>query len=165
MSIAKKGSRKLVVGDETYRWKVGRRRRVSDWKAADLGLLDAGWEAHARRFGLGDTADVVFNVVVEAFEQPASRLVVRVHSRVVDGFLGVEQLTRVGPRTVAGLIARAREAGWNPAERGDMRLDVFEDPEAPHQPAVLVLPSETWPKVPEGYEPRVVPLEIWSRDR
>ena len=164
MGIGSKGSRKLVVGEQTCRWKVGRPRKVSDWKAAELGMLDSRWEEHARQFGLGATADVVFNLVVEAFEQPASRLVIRIHSRVVDGFLGPEQLLRIGPRTVAGLVLKARAAGWNPVERGDMRFDVFEDPGAPHRPAVLVLPSSDWPAMPGDYEPRVVPLELWSRD-
>jgi hypothetical protein len=57
MGIAKKGSRRIDVDGVSYRWRVSRWRQLSDWKPADLELLDPRWLERGRGFGLVDVAD------------------------------------------------------------------------------------------------------------
>jgi hypothetical protein len=158
VTLARKGSRSIVVSGVAYRFAVSRWRRVSDWSPASAGIVDERWLAEARRFGLGDVANVTFTIAVERAERPASKLLVRYHSRIVDGFLGPEQLTSVTPAFIETLVTHALACGWNPAERGEFRLDVVDNSGRPARPALLVLPGVT--RDDPSYERRVVPLRI-----
>lgn len=134
---------------------VGAPRRVSDFRD-EPGVVDSAWRAMARAHGLGSVARVVSLVTIESSEQPASRLVVRYASRVVDGFLGIEQLASVTPRLVRGAIERALEAGWRASGARHAELEIEADDEAPAalRPKILVIPEVSL-VAPEGY-PRVV---------
>src|SRR5688572_24142493 len=139
--LARKSSRKLVVADVAYRYKVSRWRRISDWKPASAGLVDERWLARARTLGLGDVADVEFTIAIERQDEPVSKTIVTYHAHVIDGFLGPEQLTRIQPSLVAKLITESLSAGWRPKERGDVRLHLVENGQLPERPALLVLPG------------------------
>jgi hypothetical protein len=158
MTLAKKGSRKIVVGGVAYRFHVSRWRKVSDWSPARAGVLDGRWLARARRHGLGNVADVTFTIAIERQERPVSKILTTYHARVVDGFLGPEQLTSIRPSLVRTIVTRALESGWDPARRGDFRLDIVENSGRPERPALLVLPGVTGDI--EGYERRIVPVRI-----
>ena len=72
MTIPKMGSRRIVVDGLAYRWRVSRWRKISGWSPDRLELLDPRWLEQARRFGLGDVADVTFTIAVELHDKPAS---------------------------------------------------------------------------------------------
>jgi hypothetical protein len=160
MPIAKKGSRRIVVDGVAYRWRVSPWKRLSSWTPPDVGLLSQTWVEQARRVGLGDMADVAMNVTVEASENPSSRLRVRYAAKVVDGFLGFEQLSSITPSLVRFVIAQARGAGWDPAKAGDHRIELVENLEGEKRPALLALPG--FGDAP-GYEPRIVLVPL-TRD-
>jgi hypothetical protein len=158
MTLARKGSRAIVVGGVGYRFKISRWRKVSDWKPADAGLVDERWLEQARRFGLGDVANVRFGIAVELAERPVSKIIAGYHALVVDGFLGIEQFTRIGPSLIATVVEHALARGWKPSERGDFRLEIVENTTKPGRPALLVLAGLT--EDDASYEPRVVPVRI-----
>lgn len=141
--LARKSARKLVVAGVAYRYKVSRWRRISDWKPASAGLVDERWLQRARALGLGDVADVRFTIAIELEDEPVSKTIVTYHAHVIDGFLGPEQLTRIQPSLVAKLIEQSLTAGWNPKERGDLRLHLVDNGPLPERPALLVLPGLT----------------------
>lgn len=161
MGMAKKGSRRITVNEMTYRWRVSRWRRLSGWKPADLELLDPRWLEQARRLGLGDVADVVFNIAIELYEEPAARILVKYYAKVVDGFLGIEQLTQVKPQLVREIIERALASRWDPRGRTNHDVELVENSGDPRRPVLLLLPG--WDDA-GGYENRMVPLEIWTRE-
>mgnify|MGYP006955658625 CR=1 FL=1 len=131
-------------------------------RIADLELLDQRWLATARGFGLGDVADIVFNIPIERYEAPASRLLVKYYAMIVDGFLGPEQFTQIKPSLIREIIVHARAAGWDPGAKGEQILELVENAGLPHRPALLLLPE--WPatRAPElaGYEPRIQVLKL-----
>jgi hypothetical protein len=139
--LARKSSRKLVVGDVAYRYKVSRWRKVSDWRPASADLVDERWLERARALGLGDVADVELTIAIERQDEPVSKTIVTYHAHVIDGFLGIEQFTRIQPSLVATLITKSLSAGWKPDERGDVRLHLVENSPLPERPALLVLPG------------------------
>lgn len=100
MTMPRKGSRRIVVAGIPYRWHVSRWKRISGWSPASLELLDRRWLEQARRFGLGDVADVTFSIAVELWDNPVSRIRVRYYAMIIDGFLGPEQLTQIKPQLV-----------------------------------------------------------------
>jgi hypothetical protein len=151
--LAKKSSRKLVVDDVAYRYKVSRWRRISDWKPARAGLVDERFLARARAFGLGSVCDVTFTIAIELFEEPVSKTIVTYHAHVIDGFLGPEQITRIQPALVAELVRQSLASGWRPSERGELRLDLVENGDSPARPGLLVLPGVA--EDVEGYENRI----------
>lgn len=158
MTIPSKGARAIVVGDVRYRFRVSRWRRLSAWSPASVGLVDPRWLAYARRFGLGDVADVAFTIAIERAQAPASTLVARYHAKIIDGFLGPEQLTAVTPSLVRQILERAIEDGWRPGARGDQRVDLVENSGDPRRPVLMVLPGIASDL--DGYEKKLVPLRI-----
>jgi hypothetical protein len=156
--LAKKSSRKIVVGGVAYRYKVSRWRRVSDWTPASAGLVDPRWLEQAQKLGLGSVADITFGIAIELWDEPASKTLVTYHAKLIDGFLGPEQLTSITPALLQTLVEQALGAGWQPNRRGDLRFDLVENGDEPTRPALLVLPG-LGTDVPD-YEPRVVPIRI-----
>ena len=86
MAIARKDSRRIVVHNLTYRWKV-RRRPTYDQ---------------------GFASPILF--VVELADRPASKLLVTLQAARPDNWLGAERDV-VTPALVAGHVADARAAG------------------------------------------------------
>lgn len=158
MTIPSKGARAIVVGGVRYRFRVSRWRKVSGWSPASVGLLDPRWLEHARRLGLGDVADVAFTIAIERAEAPASTLVARYHAKIVDGFLGPEQLTAVTPSLVRQILERALDDGWRPGAKGDRRVALVENSGDLLRPVLMVLPGITSDL--DGYEKKLVPLRI-----
>jgi len=95
----------------------------------------------AQKYGLGDTVDVLFNFVVELFADPISKIVVKYYGLVIDSFLGFEQFTQIKPPLVAQIIEQAIDNGWTPNQKGDYKVELFENSGQKHRPAVLVLPG------------------------
>jgi hypothetical protein len=164
MSMPKKGTKKIVADGVTYRWRVSRWRRVSDWKPADLENLDAEWLERARQFGLGEMADVVFRVPIELHESPSSQLLVKYFAKVVDGFFGPEQFTQIRPSFVRRVIESARAAGWDPAGHRHMTIEVVESSDAPLKPVLLILPH--WKNIHPipGYDREVQLIPLFRKD-
>lgn len=158
MTMPRKGSRKIVLAGIAYRWHASRWRKISGWSPASLELLDPRWLEQARRFGLGDVADVAFTIAVELYDKPVSRIRVQYYAMVVDGFLGFEQLTQLKPRLVRTIIERALASGWSPDKSGDFSLEIVENTGQERRPALLVLPGLN--NDIEGYENRMVPIRI-----
>jgi hypothetical protein len=69
----------------------------------------------------------------------------------VDGFHGPEQLVSMKPKNIAEVIHKCRENGWNPHQKGDYRVQIFED-KGQYQTGVLLLPAKKvkGKKVKEG---------------
>ncbi len=93
MAIARKDSRRIVVDDATYRWKVRRRPTYNQ----------------------GLASPILF--VVELAAQPAGRLCVALPAARPDNWLRVGS-TVVTPALVACHVRAARAAGWEPDRRG-----------------------------------------------
>ena len=125
MGMAKKGSRKLVVDGVSYRWRVSRPRRISAWRRAPE-LLDEKYLAIAEQYNLGEVADVVFYIPIEHYSNPKSKLLIRYFGLVVDGFLGIEQFSRIKPGLIADIIREASSRGWRPEQKGDCVVEIFE---------------------------------------
>ena len=140
MSMAKKGSRKITVEGVDYRWGVSRYRLVSDWRI-DTDFVGEKYVEIARRFGLGEVADVVFNIVIELYQDPKSRIRVKYFGLIIDGFLGPEQYTQIKPRLIAEIVEQSITNGWDPGSRGDYNLEIIENTGEKSRPAVLVLPG------------------------
>ena len=97
MALARRDSRRIVVGGRVYRWKVRRRPTYSQAN---------GW------------TPLIF--AVEPADRPASRLVVQLPGARPDNWLGLPGAV-VTPGLVARCIADARAAGWDPS-RGGIRV-------------------------------------------
>jgi hypothetical protein len=158
MTMPRKGSRRIVVAGTAYRWHVSRWRKISGWSPASLELLDPRWLEQARRFGLGDVADVTFNIAVELHDEPVSRIRARYYAMIVDGFLGFEQLTQIKPQLIRTILERALAAGWIPDKRGDFSLEIVENTGREWRPALMVLPGLN--DDIEGYENRMIPIRV-----
>ena len=157
MSLPKKKSRKISVRGNEFRWLVSDWHRISDW-SADSEFVDRTYLEIARNFGLGDTADVYFNLVIEQYSKPVSKVIVNYYGMVVEGFLGYEQFTQIKPSFVAQIIEQAIEGGWQPNQKGDYQIKVYENSGEKHRPAVLVLPGLN--EGAKGYENLIKPIQI-----
>ena len=140
MSISKTGSRKIAVNGVDYRWRVSRYRMVSDWKI-EQDILSEDYLKVARQYGLGSVADIIFNIPIELFNDPKSKIILKYFGLCVDGFLGPEQITQVKPQLIAQVIEKSLLNGWNPHCKGDHTIKLYENSGEKHRPAVLVLPD------------------------
>lgn len=98
MALARRDSRRIVVGGRGYRWKVRHRPTYCQGN---------GW------------TPLMF--VVELAERPASRLVVRLPVARPDNWLDLPGGV-VTPALVAQCIADALATGWDPARPGPARV-------------------------------------------
>jgi hypothetical protein len=158
MTMPRKGSRRIVVGGVAYRWRVSRYKRISGWSATSLTLLDPRWLEQARKFGLGDVADVTFTIAVELHDKPVSRIRVKYYAKIVDGFLGPEHFTEITPQLIRAIIERALASGWAPDKAGDWSMEIVENTGQLRRPALMILPGLTGDI--EGYEKRMIPIRI-----
>lgn len=139
MAITKKGSRKIHVRGCDYRWRVNKFRKVSDWRK-ESGILQEAYAAAAAKYGLGAVADITFNVPIERYENPVSKIMVKCFGFCVDGFLGIETLMGIKPRTIAAIIEHFLDEGWAPSVKGDRYTELYEQ-SGDQTPALLVIPS------------------------
>jgi hypothetical protein len=140
MAIVKKGSRKIAVEGIEYRWRVSKYRNVSNWRH-DSNVIDGVYQAAAKQYGLGDIANVVFNIPVELYENPVSKIMIKYYGIVVDGFLGIEQLGSIKPTLISQIIKESLLSGWLPNSKGDYSIEVVENTGESHRPAILLLPG------------------------
>ncbi|MGD2182870.1 hypothetical protein [Lusitaniella coriacea] len=97
MTLPKKGTRKITVNDESYRWLIRRK--------ATYGQTD---------YGIG-----TLHVAVEHFQKPGSTLVIitdRSHPK--DYSTQKTQIQPVTPADVKEWIQKAIEQGWQPKTPG-----------------------------------------------
>lgn len=140
MAIPKKGSRKIIVDDIEYIYRVSKPKKKSDWREEE-NELNENFLNYAQHYGLGQVMDVNFGIVIQLSKKPVSNIFVKYHSIVIDGFLGIEQITQIKPNLIAHLIKTALLDGWNPSEKGDYRLTLAEQNTKDKEPIVLQLPD------------------------
>ena len=140
MALAKKGTRRISVGQTEYIYKVSRIKKTSELRSGEKELEET-FLKFARYYGLGQVMDAVINIVVQLEDNPSSSLFVKCKTIIVDGFMGFEQVLSIKPSLVAGLITQAMEEGWNPERRGDYRMNVAQCFEKGASPQVLLLPE------------------------
>lgn len=117
--------------------------------------MDEEFMRYARYYGLGSVSDIVFNVPVELYKNPGSKIVITFYALRVDGFHGPEQLMMIKPGLIARLIKICIGAGWNPKEKGDFKVKLFASPVV-GETSVLILS----PKPNTGPNPEELVFEL-----
>ncbi len=95
MAIAKKGTRRIVVDDEPYRWLI---RRKATYSQSD--------------YGIG-----TLHVAIEHAHESGAVLIVytgRAHPK----DWATEEVSPIHPSDVAGWIRQALASGWEPSQPG-----------------------------------------------
>lgn len=157
MAIPRKGTRKIVVENTSYVFKVSKPRKKSDWRV-QKNELDKTFMNYARHYGLGNVKDVTFGIVIQLLDNPVSSIFIKYHSILVDGFLGSEQLTQIQPNFISYIITKAINDGWNPSKKGNFRLNIAEQNTNEKKHVILLLPNMN--EGPENYENLDKPVEI-----
>ena len=137
MSIPKKGSRKIICSNQCFRWRVSRDRILSDWKL-DATKVDPVWLERAQKHRLGRVADIRITVAIEAFENPAGRILLHVLGTLIDGFLGYEHDVQVKPKMIGAVIEQALDEGWNPSSPQEFKIVMGHEPCEPFRPVMLL---------------------------
>lgn len=158
MSLSKKGSRRIIVNGVDYRWKVSRYKLISEWRS-EPDLLSEDYLKAAGKYGLGDIADVVFNIVIELYDNPQSKIIVKYFGLCVDGFLSIETLVQIKPQLVADIIEKSTLNGWIPAHKENYTGNLFENSGKIHRPAILILPDIMNDKI-QNYDNSVFGIRI-----
>lgn len=140
MAIPKKGSKKITVNNIEYIYRVSKPKKKSDWRKEE-NELNENFLTYAEYYGLGQVMDVNYGIVIQLFEKPVSNIFIKYHSIVVDGFLGIEQITQVKPNLITHLIKTAILNGWKPSEKGDYKFNLAEQNTKNKEPIVLQLPN------------------------
>lgn len=140
MALSKKGIRKITIDGKTYQYKISKIKKVSEWKEED-GQLNETFMEYAKYYGLGSVADAVINIIIQSTGFQISRIIVKIHTLLIDGFMGPEQITQVTPRLISHLIKIALEDNWNPQEKPDYRMELAEQNTKDKQPVILQLPK------------------------
>jgi len=140
MAITKKGSKKIIVRGIVFRWRVNAYRIKSVWKSGKETLSNE-YLAAATPFRLGDVQDIVFNVPVELYDQPVSKIMITGFSHCIDGFMGPEQIMEIKPKTIANIIERMLDDGWDPSKKGDRNAELHDHNDDKHNPIVLIIPG------------------------
>lgn len=125
MAIAKKGSRKIIIDDIEYLYKISKIKQESDWREQNNELSER-FMKYARYYGLGQVKDVTINIFIQLKENPISNCFVTISTILIDSFFGPEQITQIKPKFVAELIRHALVNGWQPTEKGDFKINVLE---------------------------------------
>lgn len=118
MSLSKKGSRSIEVNGIKYHFKVSKVKKKSDWRKQS-NELDETFMKYASYYNLGNVRDATINVVIELASAPASRMLVKIHTLIVDGFMGSEQIISITPKLVEQLTKNSLTDGWDPHKKGD----------------------------------------------
>ncbi|MEM6800489.1 MAG: hypothetical protein AAF696_03740, partial [Bacteroidota bacterium] len=157
MAISKKGARKIHVNGVDYLYKVSKVKKKSVWREQNDELNDT-FMKYASYFGLGEVRDITINIVVQLSDRPVSTYFIKIHTLLVSGFMGPEQITQIKPKFVRELIFKGLKDGWNPAKEGDARLTILESQTKEHQPLILQLPDMN--EGVEDYQNLERPIEI-----
>ena len=89
-------------------------------------MLDEVYYKIAAQYGLGQVADVVFNIPIELYHEPKSKILAKYFGIIIDGFLGIEQVAQIKPGLVTNIIRESLRNGWNPSAKGDYMVEIFE---------------------------------------
>lgn len=142
MAISKKGSRILKINGEIYLYKISKIKKKSDWRDSK-NELNENFIKIADYYGLGKVKDITINIVVQLRENPRSTFFIKIHTILVDGFMGPEQITQIKPQLVKQLIIKSLSDGWDPNEKGDFRLNILETKTKNKEPIFLLLPDQS----------------------
>lgn len=140
MSISKKGTRKIIVDEIEYLYKVSKPKKKSDWREQENEVNETFIE-YASYFGLGKVKDITINIVVQLYNKPVSSLFVKCHSILIDGFMGAEQIMQITPKLVSNLILEAINDDWDPFNKRDYRMNIVEQNSKNKEPIILKLPD------------------------
>ena len=125
MAISKNGSRKIIVDEVKYLYKVSKIKNKSGWREQE-DELDDTFMKYASYYGLGKVKDITINIVIQLMENPVSNMFIKFNTILVDGFMGAEQITQIKPKLISELINKGLNDGWKPSEKGDYRLSLLE---------------------------------------
>ena len=104
-------------------------------------MLDETYLQIAEHYRLGHIADILFNIPIELYSQPKSKILVKYFGLAVDGFLGIEQFAQIKPGLISRIISESIQHGWEPTQKGDYPIEIFENTGERHRPAIIVLPG------------------------
>jgi len=136
MAIAKKGARKITINQITYLFKVSKIKKKSDWRAQN-DELDETFLKYARYNGIGQVKDITINIVIQLAENPISKMLIKINTILINGFMGAEQITQVKPKLIAELVNIGLNNGWKPSLKGDYRLNLLETNAKAKKPILL----------------------------
>ena len=114
---------------------------------------------YASYYGLGNVQDATINVVIELAITPVSKLLVKIHFLIVDGFMGPEQIISIKPKLVTQLIKKGLIEGWNPGYKGDHQIELIQQKSEQEKPVILQLPNMN--EEATTYENLEKPMEIY----
>jgi hypothetical protein len=149
MAISKKGSRKIIVNEITYLYKISKIKKKSDWRV-QKNELDEEFMKYAHYYGLGKVKDITINIVIQSMNNPVATLFIKCHTILVDGFMGAEQITQITPKLIVRLINKGLENSWNPSIKGDLRINIIEKKFKDKKSLIFELPNINPPL--ENYE-------------
>ncbi|MEL6557347.1 MAG: hypothetical protein AAFQ94_04135 [Bacteroidota bacterium] len=158
MSLSNKGSRNIEVDGIQYIFKVSKVKRKSDWRTQS-NELDETFMKYASYYGLGNVKDATINVVIELASTPVSKLFVKIHTLIVDGFMGPPQIISITPKLVAHLLRKGLKEGWKPDHKGDHQIELIQQKLDQKKPLILQLPNMN--EEATSYENLEKPMEIY----
>lgn len=140
MAIPKKGARKIIVNKTEFLYKVSKVRSKGEWREQDKELNDT-FVQYASYYDLGNVKDSYINIAIQRFENPTSSMFIKIHTLLIDGFMGPEQIITITPNFISKLIVKGLSEGWNPLKKGDYRLTLVDKPSKDREPIILQLPN------------------------
>lgn len=127
MAISKKGSRNIDINGVVYLYKVSKVKTKSAWRNHQpKDKLSKEFLKYANYYGLGQVKDITINIVIQLKNNPVSNYYIKIHSILVDGFMGAEQTLQIKPKLISALIMKGLEEGWNPSEKGNYSISISE---------------------------------------
>lgn len=157
MAFPKKGTRQIEVDGILYHYKISKVKHKSDWRAEE-NELNEEFMKYASYYGLGEVKDATINIAVQLAEQPVSGLFVKIHTLIVNGFMGPEQIIEITPFMVTKLIRKGLKEGWNSSGKGDYRIVLAQKSTKERTPVILQLPSMN--EGADSYKNLEKPVEI-----
>lgn len=139
MAFSKKGTRHIEVNNTKFVYKISKLKGESDWRDEENELNET-FLKYARHYGLGMVKDVTINIAVQANSNPISKMFIKCHTLLVDGFMGPEQIIQIKPSLVSSLIQKGLMDGWNPEKKGDHRIEIIQQMTKEKTPVILQLP-------------------------
>jgi len=157
MAFSKKGLRKIRIDNMAYCYKIGKLQTKSNWRKEN-NELDQTFMHYAAHYGLGQVKDATITIALYPEACPTSRLFIAVHTLLVDGFLGPEQIIQISPSLISVFIKNALKQGWKTNKKGDFRIDFAQKLSTNAKPTLLLLPRMDFEK--EAYSNLERPIEI-----
>jgi hypothetical protein len=140
MAISKKGSRKIIVDNIEYLYKISKVKQKSEWREQEDELDDI-FMRYANYYGLGKVKNISINIVIQLKEHPISSFFIKFNTILVDGFMGAEQITQIKPKFISQLIHKGLNDGWKPNKKGNYRLNLLEKNTKETKKVVFQLPN------------------------